>query len=400
MNTKSFKLKYLCSIGISSVVGCTLATDAFAQQSQIEEQGQTVTITLPAKGSQTDGGIDYGNAKPVPLPAALTQPPSALDTILNNPAPNPLFQQSGRSPGKAGNGKRSPVQLVPSIQLDEATSNLDEVTPQEYGTSNQVYTTSQASASGNSTTDYYPYRAAGKLFFKIGSSSYLCSASLIKRGVVVTAAHCVAAFGNQQFYSNWQYVPAYRNGTAPYGVWNVVSATIKTSYYNGTDPCASGASGVVCQNDIAVLTLVPQSSVYAGTRTGWFGYGWNGYSFNPSNQALISQLGYPVALDGGLLMERTDSQGYVAPSLASNTVIGSLQTGGSSGGPWLVNLGMPPSLSGTGFGTAAAHNTVVGVTSWGYTSTLVKQQGASPFLSTNIVTLVNTACTAAPAACQ
>jgi hypothetical protein len=383
------------------MIGFALATDAFAEQPQGGQEDSVITITLPAQGSQVNGGIDYKNAKPMPLPIIRTPPPSELDTLLNNPAPNPLFQQPGNSPGDRGDGKQSPVQLVPSIQLNEPASNPNDVASLEYGTSpNQVYTTSQANASGNSTTDYYPYRAAGKLFFNIGTATYQCSASLIKRGIVVTAAHCVAAFGKKQFYSNWQYVPAYRNGTAPYGIWNAVSPRIMPSYYNGTDPCASGASGVVCQNDVAVLTLVPQSGVYAGTRTGWFGYNWDGYGYNPSKQALISQLGYPVALDGGLLMERTDSQGYVVSSWANNTLIGSLQAQGASGGPWLVNLGMPPSLSGTGFGTAAKHNTVVGVTSWGYTDDSIKQAGASPFLHTNIVRLVNAACKATSAACQ
>ena len=145
--------------------------------------------------------------------------------------------------------------------------------------------------------------------------------------------------------------------------------------------------------------LNPQTGVYAGTRTGWLGYGWNGFGFNPSNLALISQLGYPVALDSGRLMERTDSQAYVDGSLSNNSVIGSLQTGGSSGGPWPVNLGLAPSLSGTSFGAEATHNIVVGVTSWGYVSTAIKEQGASPFTSGNIVPLVNAACSFAPAAC-
>jgi hypothetical protein len=43
---------------------------------------------------------------------------------------------------------------------------------------------------------------------------------------------------------------------------------------------------------------------------------------------------------------------------------------------------------------------VVGVTSWGYTSNLIKQQGASPFTSGNIVPIVNAACGAVPAACS
>jgi hypothetical protein len=208
----------------------------------------------------------------------------------------------------------------------------------------------------------------------------------------------VANYGKNQFYSSWQYGPAYSNGTAPYQIWNAASATVLTAYLNGTDNCAQ--FGVICPDDVAVLTLVPQSGRYPGFYTGWLAYGWNGYSYNGSGQALISQLGYPAALDSGVIMERNDSQSFIASSLSNNTIIGSLMTGGSSGGPWLVNLGAPPSLSGISFGTYPIHNVVVGVTSWGYTDTTVKQQGAAPFTSGNILVLVNKVCGATPAACS
>ena len=229
-------------------------------------------------------------------------------------------------------------------------------------------------------------------------ATYVCSASLIKPGIVVTAAHCVANFGVKKLYTNWRFVPAYNNGSAPFGVWTVASARLMTSYFNGTDSCA--VSGVVCANDVALLTLNAQAGAYPGTRTGYLGYGINGYSYNSSGQVLINQLGYPVALDGGGLMERTDSQGFTAASFSNNTVIGSLQTGGSSGGPWTVNLGIAPSLNGSDFGSAATHNVVVGVTSWGYTSGQVKQQGASRFTSSNISALMSASCSVTPKACS
>mgnify|MGYP000972664976 CR=1 FL=1 len=271
------------------------------------------------------------------------------------------------------------------------------VTPQEFGTSGQPYTTSRVNLFNDLTADQYPYSAAGKLFFNIGADTFVCSGSLIKRGIVVTAAHCVANFGARQFYSNWRFVPAYNNGVAPYGTWTAASARVLTSYFAGTDPCAQ--RGVICQNDVAILRLNPQGGAFPGPRTGTLGYGINGYSYNGSGQVLIKQLGYPVALDGGGLMEQTDSQGFTAASFSNNTIIGSLQTGGSSGGPWIVNFGLAPALAGTSFGSAASHNIVVGVTSWGFTNTAVKQQGASRFTSANIQALVNAECAVAPSAC-
>lgn len=378
--------KLISKVAVAAL-GSLIATSALAQQ--IRTHGGVTQITLPER-AQHVAAIDFKNAKPMPLPRPVVAPPSMLDSLMYNA--RPALGVPGVAQGGAGDGRQRPVQLVAPIDLSQTG-----VQPQEFGSSNQPYTTSQVNAYGNNTQYYYPFRAAGKLFFNIGSATYLCSASLIKPGVVVTAAHCVANFGQRQFYSNWVFVPAYSNGSAPYGTWNGASATVMTSYYDGTDPCA--VAGVVCQDDVAVIVLAPQGGSYAGNSAGWYGYGWNGYSYNPSGLALIDQLGYPVALDSGVYMERNESQGFVSASNSNNTIIGSLMTGGSSGGPWLVNLGMPPALSGTGFGNAASHNVVVGVTSWGYTDTTVKQQGASPFTSGNIVTLVNTVCGSTPAAC-
>jgi len=97
-------------------------------------------------------------------------------------------------------------------------------------------------------------------------------------------------------------------------------------------------------------------------------------------------------------MQRTDSQGFVSSTMSGNTVWGSRQTGGSSGGPELVNLGKAATLSGVSYGVYPSYNIVVGVTSWGYTNLAVKQQGASPFLSTNIPVLVTAGCAAPYAA--
>ncbi len=275
------------------------------------------------------------------------------------------------------------------------------IAPQDYGTNNHPFSTAKADLSSGGVTPtntYFPYRPAGKLFFNMGSATYICSASLIKRGVAVTAAHCVANFGQKQFYTNWQFIPGYRNGAAPYGTYTVARASLLSSYYNGTDSCYQ--SGVICTNDVAVLVLnTNPSGAYPGNSTGWFGYATGGYGF-VNNQTQITQLGYPAGLDNGVYMERNDSSGFKNTTYSNNTIIGSNMDGGSSGGPWIVNFGIAPTLTGETNGSAPNRNIVVGVTSWGYTSTAVKEEGASAFTSTNITTLVNGACTAIPAACS
>ncbi|MDD5275939.1 MAG: trypsin-like serine protease [Methylovulum sp.] len=390
---KMNKFYSLSTTGLLCVAG-GLALATSAAEADVQQIGAVTIMTAPAQTGQSEGaGIDFANAIPMPLPKA----DASLFLQGSNAAPV-SFGVPGHSEGSTGDGKETPVTVPKSNFIPEGEVG---VAPQEFGTTNHPYTTSQVNAYKNRTSKFYPYRATGKLYFNEGGSTFVCSASLIKPGVIVTAAHCVADFGKKTFYSNWTFIPAHNGTLAPYGIWDGISPVIMTSYYDGTDSCAS--PGVVCQNDVAVIKLaakpIRRTTYYAGDKTGWYAYGWNGYSYAPflrKTAAQISQLGYPQAIDGGDLMERTDSLGYVDGSFSNNTIIGSLQTGGSSGGPWLVNLGMEPSLAGTDFGSDTGHNTVVGVTSWGYISDLLKEQGASPFTDGNIVTLVNAVCEPAP----
>ena len=98
-------------------------------------------------------------------------------------------------------------------------------------------------------------------------------------------------------------------------------------------------------------------------------------------------------------MERNDSYGYKNATFSNNTIIGSNMNGGSSGGPWIENFGLASVLTGETNGSFPQQNVVVGVTSWGYTSNAPKEQGAAPFTSGNIGTLVTTACSAYPGRC-
>lgn len=391
-------MKIIMAASSFGLLASIVATQSLAQQ----VQGPTTAIAVP--GTPAGGGIDFAHAKAMPLPAANIPPPSPATAYQPAPSLQQVFGPPGVSVGAPGDGKQNPVILVPPRDILEPQGAIPQgaapqgAIPQEFGTSGQPNTTSMATAFPKNTVLNYPFRAAGKLFFNIGGSTFICSASLIKKGLVVTAAHCVANFGKSQFYSNWHFDPGYTNGVAPYGDWTAAQVRVLTSYLNGTDPCAQ--SGVICQDDVAVIALNSQDGAYPGPQTGWLAYGWNGYSYNSSRQALITQLGYPKLLDGGALQERTDSQGFTASSFSNNTIIGSLQTGGSSGGPWVVNLGLAPTLAGVSFGTAATHEVVVGVTSWGYNGDpAIKQQGASPFTNGNIKNLVNAQCAATPAAC-
>jgi hypothetical protein len=242
-----------------------------------------------------------------------------------------------------------------------------------------------------------PYVATGKLLIATTTAGVFnswCSASLVGKGVLVTAAHCVHDYGRGSagFVKSLRFIPAQNSSTTnagPYGFWDAQTWWIPTAYFNGTDTCS--VRGIVCNNDVAVVLLRKNSAnqyPWGVSQIYYYSYGWNGYGFRPegssgTRRGQITQLGYPGGLDSGRLMQRNDSQGqYLGTGTGAsprNIVMGSRMDGGSSGGPWLVNFGTTPTASGAPVGAAPVFNVVQGTSSWGYTNTSIKIVGASTF---------------------
>jgi hypothetical protein len=66
-----------------------------------------------------------------------------------------------------------------------------------------------------------PTRTKGKVFFTDDGRNYVCSGTAVLSGndsVVWTAGHCVHD-GASNFHTNWTFVPAYADGSRPYGTW-------------------------------------------------------------------------------------------------------------------------------------------------------------------------------------
>ena len=369
----------------SAAIGCLCAGLAYAQVTSAN--GNTVLHV-----QETIGSNSLANAKPMSLPTS-SEPSNFTQDMIQALQTTPKLGPRGGEPGFAGTGGGlNPV----SVDTPDVS---DEGEPRDFGTNNHPFTTVRADLFSVNTNGTYPYRVAGILTFCVGctngNNNKYCTASTIKKGVIVAAAHCVANFGKSTFYSNWKFYPAYRNGVAPYGVFTTKNVFIKTAYFNGTDPCAQ--SGVICEDDVAVLVL--NSDI--GNTIGWLGY-WYGGGFTSNSLEEITQLGYPSGLDSGKYMERNDSQGFISSGLSNNTIVGSNMNGGSSGGPWVANFGLPSALTGETNGSFPQQNVIIGVTSWGYTAIADKEQGASPFTSNNIQSLLfgsPGACTNYPGNC-
>lgn len=228
--------------------------------------------------------------------------------------------------------------------------------------------------SANRLSTTYPYRTIGKLWFSAG----YCSASLIRRSVIVTAAHCIQRFGTgSSTYSGFTFRPGHYGAAgataaqiAPYGTWYWIRFVRPASWANGTDIGIGSAR----DNDLAVIALGKNGlGQFVGDRVGYMGYGWNNYSFVTSSKtgnqhtAAVSTLGYPALMDSGAIMQRTDGPSYTtALGGAGQLWQGSNLTGGSSGGPWVVNFRSRTAvLSGGAVPGTSSNIVVVGVTSWG-----------------------------------
>jgi Trypsin len=305
---------------------------------------------------------------------------------------------------------------------------VGDVGPRAFGSFGVPYTTTRVqegdqnaagTTSANHLSTTYPYLAVGKLTFSAG----YCSASLIRKSVIVTAAHCIQGFGTgDTIFLDFQFRPGHYGAAgataaqiAPYGTWNWVYLVRPSSWADGSDI----GTGAARDNDLAVIALGKNAQgQFIGELTGWLAYGWNNYSFVTSHKtgdqhtAAVSTLGYPRLMDDGAIMQRTDGPAYTTTLGGAGQIWqGSNFTGGASGSPWIVNFrSRPATLSGGAIEGDASVVAVIGVTSWGSSNpNVAKDNWSSQFRQNtrypnasygvygagNIASLLHTLCSAA-----
>lgn len=315
------------------------------------------------------------NARTLPLPIA---PSGTREGVA---MPIGLQPASKAAVNPAGAGVATEVKLFersdyPATEALEPSSVVDDyptvestasVQPLDAGTAQAPFTSARlASTSLHKAT---LYRKVGRLFFtKPGQGDFVCSASVIGYRIIVTAGHCVhkGSGGAGGWYTNWLFVPAYKDGTAPYQAWNWSFAATTATWMSGGGVVPNAA-------DYAMLVmsdrLIDSQMKKIGAVTGMLG--WKTLSLSRNH---VHMLGYPCNLDSCEQMHQVTAGDFqdVAPN---NVEYGSDMRGGSSGGPWIQNFGT--ASSGQTGGLNTTRNAVVGITSYGYISTDPKVAGSS-----------------------
>jgi hypothetical protein len=180
--------------------------------------------------------------------------------------------------------------------------------------------------------------AVGKLFFTEPSGNYVCSAAATYGGstksMVWTAGHCVGPQGGHSYYSNFLFCPGYNNGEGVRGCWGWSLAQQNSGwYYNG-----------YFADDYAYLKMASTGDKKAKpvvAVTGGLGFAWNW-----GRDQFWSDFGYPSGspYSGGQMVvteaeHRYDVNNPVSGDPTPDNSIGSSQTPGFSGGPWILSFG-------------------------------------------------------------
>jgi V8-like Glu-specific endopeptidase len=174
----------------------------------------------------------------------------------------------------------------------------------------------------------YPFSAVGKVFFTQYGRNYVCSAAIVKDRSIWTAGHCVHAGNNRSdgWSTNVVFVPQYRDGSAPLGQCAVSNLTTSSDWYRNGNP-----NGL--DNDYAGGQI---SCNVVGTT------GKLGFAYNQSYTQNYNAVGYPAGspFDGGNMI--SCPSGLARYGFGSPTTYGIVcdMTGGSSGGPYIINNGL------------------------------------------------------------
>lgn len=175
----------------------------------------------------------------------------------------------------------------------------------------------------------YPYTTVGKLFFTIpGEGDFYCSAAVIRNRIIATAAQCIHS--GTGFYDDFEFIPAYRDGVAPFGIWAWEYVAVSSIWTSGKGRLPSAADfGLIEVEDLAFDGAVRK----IGDVVGYLGYATQ--RLRPNHVHLLA---YSSSHDDGEKLHQVTAKDHKAAK-PGNVLFGSDMRGGSAGGPLIQDFG-------------------------------------------------------------
>jgi len=162
----------------------------------------------------------------------------------------------------------------------------------------------------------------GALFVREGSSDHFCTASVVTspgRDLLITAAHCIDGGKGGGYHQDIVFIPDYRNGLAPYGVWTIRKLLVAPQWASKSDP----------DLDVGFVVLEPHDGRNIEDILGA-----NRLAVDPPYQNLVRVTGYPASGSDPITCLNWTSR-LTATQL--QFVCGGF-TGGTSGSPWVMRF--------------------------------------------------------------
>jgi len=195
----------------------------------------------------------------------------------------------------------------------------------------------------------YP-KEHGKVFFSDGGSNWVCSGTAVTgatRSIVWTAGHCSWSDSGTGPVTNFMFVPAYKDGAAPFGRF------ASTDIYSSSGWKASGEFGV----DVGAARVATNETGQTLAQA----VGGRAIAFNQPRNINYHVIGYPAAGKfNGQRMRICDTSWLRDDLSTTPDAIGVScdMTGGSSGGGWLNDANVL--VSNVSYGYSSLKNVLFG----------------------------------------
>ena len=170
----------------------------------------------------------------------------------------------------------------------------------------------------------------GALFEHDASGNHFCTASVVAspgRDLLITAAHCINGGKGGGYRQDIVFIPGYRDGQAPSGIWTPARLVVAPQWMNSSDP----------DFDVGFVVLKPDDGKNVEDVLGADHLG-----VDPGYRNQVRVTGYPASADAPITCTGWTSR--QSPSQLRFECDGF--TGGTSGSPWVTDVG-PQTGTGT-----------------------------------------------------